>query len=81
MASASAGTESGVINCYEPESALAVFTHNGADLELDGSGTAFSANLILSSDSTAGTDAIVGSGGSEHFFFHIHSLSGEEVGG
>ncbi|KAI6087802.1 hypothetical protein F4821DRAFT_99776 [Hypoxylon rubiginosum] len=69
-------TESGVLDCYEPQGAPAVFTQNGADLELVGSGTAFSANSIPSSDDTAGTDIIVGSGGSEQFFLQVLSVSG-----
>ncbi|XXG99004.1 NAD-dependent isocitrate dehydrogenase [Hypoxylon texense] len=69
-------TESGVFDCYEPEGTPAIFTHNGADLELVGSGTTFSANSIPSSSDTAGAEIIVGSGGSEQFFLQVHSLSG-----
>ncbi|KAI1394717.1 hypothetical protein F4819DRAFT_501607 [Hypoxylon fuscum] len=71
-----ASAEAGAIDCYEPVGAPAPFTLNGADLELVGCGTAFSAPSIPATDDRTGVDIIVGSGGSEQFFLQVHSVSG-----
>ncbi|KAH9995158.1 hypothetical protein F4779DRAFT_200032 [Xylariaceae sp. FL0662B] len=68
--------DSNVIECYEPKGAPAVFTQRGADLELVGSGTTFSADLEPDSSDRMGVDIIVGEGGIETFFLQVHALSG-----
>ncbi|KAI1257714.1 hypothetical protein MGN70_000758 [Eutypa lata] len=93
-------TESGTLECYEPEgepSAFTVRNHfksplalhpslslavlipgdlNGADLELVGTGTSFSANSKPDVDDRMGVEIIVGDGGSEDFFLQVHAVSG-----
>ncbi|KAI2621135.1 hypothetical protein GGR54DRAFT_90078 [Hypoxylon sp. NC1633] len=69
-------TETGFVDCYDPAGVPAVFTSTGADLELVGSGTAFSANSIPDSGDRAGIDIVVGDGGSEQFSLQVHALSG-----
>ncbi|RYP76624.1 hypothetical protein DL769_003584 [Monosporascus sp. CRB-8-3] len=52
-----------------------ITAQNGADLELVGAGTAFSASSVPALDS-AGADIIVGDSGSEKFFLQVRALSG-----
>ncbi|RYP05839.1 hypothetical protein DL765_009713 [Monosporascus sp. GIB2] len=67
--------DSGVLECYAPSGEPSEFTLNGADLELIGAGTAFSANSIPALAS-AGADIIVGDSGSEKFFLQVRPVSG-----
>ncbi|EMR65345.1 hypothetical protein UCREL1_7688 [Eutypa lata UCREL1] len=69
-------TESGTLECYEPEGEPSAFTLNGADLELVGTGTSFSANSKPDTDDRMGVEIIVGDGGSEDFFLQVHAVSG-----
>ncbi|RYP66896.1 hypothetical protein DL771_007553 [Monosporascus sp. 5C6A] len=67
--------DSGVLECYETDGEPSKFTRNGADLDLVGTGTAFSASSIPAADS-GGADIIVGDSGSEKFFLQVRAVSG-----
>ncbi|KAI1084821.1 hypothetical protein F5B20DRAFT_222483 [Whalleya microplaca] len=68
--------DSGVIECYEPQGAPAIFTQHGTDLELVGFGTTFSANSNPDASDRIGVDILVGEGGGETFLLQVHALSG-----
>ncbi|ORY54728.1 uncharacterized protein BCR38DRAFT_415222 [Pseudomassariella vexata] len=67
----------GMLNCYNPQGAPSLFTKSGADMSLDGFGTAFSVDSWpVSTDEIIGVPLKVGIGMNGTIILQVKAVSG-----